>query len=526
MLSWLGVCLWSPQAEAQTPFTYQGKLDNGGSPFNGTVGVRLRLFAALEGGSILREETLAGVPVTGGIFTVMPMSFTPADFSGGARWLELAVSSDGTSYTTLSPRQRVASSPLAMYAATAGNAVTATTATVAGTVTGPISGNLNFGASTRQMLNLFNSDYGIGVQTDTLYQRTYNDFSWFQRGTHNNNRNNAGTGGFEMMRLTGYPETGASLLTMPALSGIRMGNASISEGYFGVMNLSAPFYRFNAPIAGGGGTSVMDLGETGIILPAAAKISIGSGFRMQRFLTTSQMQLVSEAIYFSLSDNQNHGYIANGNLVMAGALEGTGAVISRGSNAGLEVWNRNNNSKRWVVYSRNVSGNDRLAFYSDTGSDRATLDTGGNFRVAGALSGNGADVSEAFESSESEAAEPGSVMVIDEENPGKLKLGTEGYDPKVAGIVSGAGGVKPGLLLSQEGVLEGDHQVALSGRVYVKVDAGYGKIRPGDMLTTSPTAGHAMKVKDRGRAQGAVLGKAMGSLEEGTGLVLVLVTLQ
>jgi hypothetical protein len=122
--------------------------------------------------------------------------------------------------------------------------------------------------------------------------------------------------------------------------------------------------------------------------------------------------------------------------------------------------------------------------------------------------------------------EPGSVVVIDEENPGKLKLSTQPRDTRVAGIISGAGGVKPGLRLQQDGVMEGDHHVALSGRVYVKADANPAPIRPGDLLTTSEKPGHAMKVTDHAASQGAILGKAMSRLDEGTGLVLVLVTLQ
>jgi hypothetical protein len=62
--------------------------------------------------------------------------------------------------------------------------------------------------------------------------------------------------------------------------------------------------------------------------------------------------------------------------------------------------------------------------------------------------------------------------------------------------------------------------------VYVKAETSAGSIHPGDMLTTSDTPGHAMKAADREQAQGAILGKAMTSLESGEGLVLVLVTLQ
>ena len=81
--------------------------------------------------------------------------------------------------------------------------------------------------------------------------------------------------------------------------------------------------------------------------------------------------------------------------------------------------------------------------------------------------------------------------------------------------------------MQQEGtVADGSLPVSLSGRVYCWVDACDGAIRPGDLLTTSDTPGHAMKVSDYTRAQGAILGKAMTSLEQGTGLVLVLITLQ
>ena len=93
-------------------------------------------------------------------------------------------------------------------------------------------------------------------------------------------------------------------------------------------------------------------------------------------------------------------------------------------------------------------------------------------------------------------------------------------------IISGAGGITPGIKLQQTGVVEGSQNVALTGRVYVLADASRGSIRPGDLLTTSETPGHAMKATDPARTQGAILGKAMSGLDRGRGLVLVLVTLQ
>ncbi len=137
----------------------------------------------------------------------------------------------------------------------------------------------------------------------------------------------------------------------------------------------------------------------------------------------------------------------------------------------------------------------------------------------------GADLAEPFAVSD-ETVQPGAVVVIDPDQPGRLKLSTSAYDHKVAGIVSGAGGVQPGISMIQMEKLEGGKNVALSGRVFALVDATKHPVRPGDLLTTSETPGHAMKAVDRAMAQGAILGKAMTPLLEGRGLVLVLVSLQ
>jgi hypothetical protein len=92
-------------------------------------------------------------------------------------------------------------------------------------------------------------------------------------------------------------------------------------------------------------------------------------------------------------------------------------------------------------------------------------------------------------------------------------------------VVSGANGLLTGTILGNLPGHEDAPPIALSGRVWVDCDASNGAIEPGDLLTTSDTPGHAMKVADYSRAQGAVIGKAMTRLETGRGLVLVLVSL-
>ena len=68
--------------------------------------------------------------------------------------------------------------------------------------------------------------------------------------------------------------------------------------------------------------------------------------------------------------------------------------------------------------------------------------------------------------------------------------------------------------------------IALSGKVYCKVDAEPSPIQIGDLLTTSETPGHAMKAEDPFKAFGAVLGKALRALGAGQGLIPILVALQ
>jgi hypothetical protein len=155
-----------------------------------------------------------------------------------------------------------------------------------------------------------------------------------------------------------------------------------------------------------------------------------------------------------------------------------------------------------------------------------TLTIDGNLDVGVLRITGGSDLAEPFAMDEQATIEPGLVVAIDPVRPGQLRLADRAYDRTVAGIVSGANGINPGLTMTSHTAAHHSRPVALSGRVYVWADASHDPIQPGDLLTTSDTPGHAMKVTDYARAQGAVLGKAMSALAAGKGLILVLVTLQ
>jgi hypothetical protein len=137
----------------------------------------------------------------------------------------------------------------------------------------------------------------------------------------------------------------------------------------------------------------------------------------------------------------------------------------------------------------------------------------------------GQDCAEDFDVAGALDIEPGTVMVIKED--GALQPSNHAYDKKVAGVVSGAGEYKPAIVLGrQRQGPQGRVPVALVGKVNCKVDARFGAIEVGDLLTTSPTAGHAMKADDPLRALGTLIGKALRGLETGQGIIPILVALQ
>jgi hypothetical protein len=205
------------------------------------------------------------------------------------------------------------------------------------------------------------------------------------------------------------------------------------------------------------------------------------------------------------------GQASTGSMFRIFQDDGDAAIIMEGNSpAGATGGGR--------IRVRNAANASRVFIdgnYNNTGLGRVRADI---IRVQG-----GVDLAEPFICKDKTSVKPGMVMSIDPTTPGRLMVAAQAYDRKVAGIVSGAGGVRPGITLSQDGVMEGDHLVALTGRVYCQCDASFGAIHPGDMLTTSDTPGHAMIAADHAKAQGAIIGKAMTSLTDGTGLVLVLV---
>jgi len=143
----LGLTFSLPTATALaqgTAFTYQGRLDSGGTPFNGSVEFQATLWTAATGGTQVaaNNPTSVIVGVTNGLFT-LPLDFG-ASFPGADRWLQLEVRTSIGAFTTLSPRQAITPTPYAIQAGqvnAAGVVGTLSSGQLAGTYSGAVTFN-------------------------------------------------------------------------------------------------------------------------------------------------------------------------------------------------------------------------------------------------------------------------------------------------------------------------------------------------------------------------------------------------
>ena len=199
-----------------------------------------------------------------------------------------------------------------------------------------------------------------------------------------------------------------------------------------------------------------------------------------------------------------------------GQSDGTGTGVWGHSEKGVGVYGETNSAAGAI---KGVSLN------TDPSTDKLAGFFDGNVNVTGDIRLINSDCAEEFDI-QSDAVEPGTVMVLNQ--LGNLEESNHAYDKKVAGIVSGAGSYKPALVLDKKLGKPDSRRIpiALMGKVYCKVDANYSPIEIGDLLTTSATPGHAMKADDPYKSCGTVIGKALGSIKGGIGIIPVLVALQ
>ncbi|HEV8480206.1 MAG TPA: hypothetical protein VGR66_05380 [Candidatus Eisenbacteria bacterium] len=470
----------APTVLLGTEFSYQGQLLKSGTAYTGSANFLFRLYDADTGGNQVGSDvTVNGVTVTSGIFTAQ-LDFGSV-FDGNKRWLAISVQTTGDAgFTLLTPRRPLSATPYALRA-----------------LNGP-SGSSQWTTDANGIDYL--GSVGIGVNAYPAYKL------WVNSGTANQNT----------MYLSSQNATYAAFFTRNYASG---GYGWVDDnsarhwtsGHFGFGDQSAGDYPVDVLANYGPAARITSYGST-IAYP-------GEGVRAALFVHGltggGVLGRTSGGIYASSTDSRavsgwtTTGWGIDGNCTSSGTYGVLGTP-----NEGVFGFTPNTTLPAGK-------------FNAPTGG--VAIEANGLVKVKTLQILGGADLAEPFDVASGGAApEPGSVVVIDDVNPGDLRVSDRPYDTRVAGVISGANGLEPGMVMKSEGAehASGDHPVALTGRVWCKVDASFGAIRPGDLLTTSPVQGHAMKATDPSRRSGAIIGKAMTALEGGRGLVLALVSLQ
>jgi hypothetical protein len=451
--------------------TYQGYLEDNGQPANGAYDFRVTVWNAPTGGSQIggaQVFDITGIAVEDGIFTIYTSPGVPQDvYTGGDRWIQLEVRPHGVGgYTTL-PRQPITNVAYA-WGLRPGAVISGSTSTLS-----------NFGDA---ILNIDNTRPSWeGGDSSALYAR-------------------ASTGSAVRGESGGVGVYGYSSATYAIRGEADQGTA----GHF-TTNQGYGVY------ASTGGTDHWDHG-------GYFDANMGYGV-------------------YGVSAN-NYGVRGKGYFGVRGdgtdiGVEGYGSAytsigVSGNSSGGIGsgVY-----GSGYYGVKGNAIGSGHYAgyFYDD-------VYVGGKLDVVGAVD---PIIAERFPADPAQVYESGDVVCLDEASP-YVQPCSEGNDTKVIGVVTPGPDIEDGdilvTIMGYQGAQpdEGPDDAEPAQRVVmvVKVDASYGPIQRGDLLTSSPTPGYAMKadpVDIEGveiYRPGTIIGKAMGSLPEGQGLIEIFVTLQ
>jgi hypothetical protein len=559
------------QAALGTAFTYQGRLTDGGDLTNGTYDFEFKLYdAASGGGQVGSTITKDDVTVTDGLFTV-ELDFGSGAFTGDARWLEIGVRAGNSTgaYTTLTPRQPLTPAPYALalpglrtqpnvtspnvLGGYGGNSITA------GAVGATISGG---GASSGvNQITTANADYAtISGGRENLASGEYATVGG--GGSNNATSNHATVGGGGANVAVGEHTTiGGGLYNTTNTSGGTVGGGRSNNASGGYATVSGG--RANtasgdfATVCGGYGNVAQ--GHYSLAIGRRAKANHDGAFVWADstdadFASTAEDQFLVRAnggaVITGTNDNtailgvtnlgdfagihgsgssygvfgsgNSYGIGAEGNIGVKGigtstGVEGSGSTGVQGTGSTYGVYSFS--SSGVALYARSSSGNPIEAYGSSTLDREFYVSNTGNVYADGTFNPGGADFAEMLPAVEH--LEPGDVLVVGSD--GKLTRSTQAYASAVVGVYS----TQPGFLggAGEDVDLTGKIPLAVLGVVPVKASTENGAIQPGDLLVASATPGHAMK-GDPNPPVGTVIGKALERLDEGSGIIQMLVMLQ
>ncbi|MFN8481979.1 MAG: hypothetical protein U0768_02835 [Anaerolineae bacterium] len=508
----------SPRDAMGPAFTYQGRLARNGIPIGGNAPVACDMQFGLwdslsEGGQLGITDIENGVTVANGVFTAQLNSsglFGEYAFDGEERWLEVQVKCPGDAdFVTLVPRQPITAAPFALSASQALG------------LRLPFAADVNLSAAP---VSITNAGDGPAVY-----------------GEHNSSAGTtAGIVGLTASRtddaaaVAGYAtsSTGRTVgvygesVSTQVVAGDKVGGGGdpVAYGVVGRTRASGGAGVYGTNDA----TTSTPTGVLGTVRAAGGRGVVGesdalSGFSVGVFGT-------------SLSPGGAGGYFENTNGGIGAHIYGQGsardAAALRVRNvqqaAGMAAYLTNssnfatahfaNGGSGEVLYLQNGSGDFIRAVNQPETDIKFRVTTSGDVRADGAFASPAADFAEMLGGKA--GLEPGDVLVVGED--GELTQSTEPYQTSVVGVYSTAPGFVGGQAMGDSA--KGKVPLAVVGVAPVKVTDENGAVRPGDLLTTSKTPGHAMKAKPDA-PNGTIVGKALEAHTNGMGRIRMLVVL-
>ena len=397
--------------------------------------------------------------------------------------------------------------------------------------------------------NINNTNSGnVGVGTTTPAQKLDVAGSIATSGTTvidaSRNITNAGTGSFSgtvtSASINPFVANSSNAVITPAGSPAIGLNAQRFDQYVNRSNIGGLFAQYvytGSPgsyysyglwsraqsVPGGGSTITENIGVLAESMPVLTPYN--AAVKAAAFMTADYY--VNGAV-FGLDASASRA--AGVTLTQGNSVYGVRSIASSGANYG-------NGDTVYGIYTSSSGGVVNYGVYSAAGTNFFSGNVGigttnptnklhvaGSITVDGNINAKYQDIAEWVDSSQKLAA--GTVVILDPTKSNQVVASSEGYDTRVAGVIS----VKPGLALGEAG--DNRVLVASTGRVKVKVDATKGPIQIGDLLVTSDVAGVAMKSVPmefggmRMHRPGTLIGKALEPLAHGTGEILVLLSLQ
>ena len=486
---------------------YQGRLtDTGGTPLDGTYPMRFEIYDIVTGGTSLWDSGIVSVDVDQGLFNV-ELAVDPADFNGQALWLRIYVDGDW-----LSPRQELVPVPYALSLRPGAQIVGAPTAADGWVLKVDVDGFYPLARAVSASATTGSAIRGESAGGYGLWG--YSDTNWAVVG-----RSDTGMGG----NFQSNESYGIRANTDGNGSSDHAGYFTADWG-FGIYAVSDENAGVRAEAGDISGAS-QPAGQVGVVGIGEDRGVSGTSRDGEGVTAYS----VNDAGVYGRSEH-DHGvygqsYASSGDAGYAGYFVGENyrGLYAEGESGWYDAYF--GGSTGIYVVDDIVAGGSKAGYVVDIALNdgRDSLELGDVVVITGAAEPVLGSIPVPRVRKASSANSTGVIGVVDRQfvTPSK-EVSTQETEAESPGYFADS----TVSMAEGGGIARGEYVgvVTLGSFRAIKVDASYGAIQPGDLLVSSDNPGYAMRATNP--QVGTVIGKALGSLDSGTGVIPVLITLQ